>query len=73
VCGPVVVVTRRHKAGGTVLCPSCGAELRLAGDPRQRRAEPTGRTGTAGERVPRVDYDLLAELAADIGPLLHAA
>jgi hypothetical protein len=57
VCGPVVVVTRRHPAGGT----------------RQRRAEPTGRTGTAAERVPRVDHDLLAELAADIGPLLHAS
>ncbi len=72
VCGPVVVVTRRHDAGSTVLCPSCGTELRLAGEPRQRRAEPTGRTGTAAGRVPRVDHDLLAELAADIGPLLHA-
>ena len=73
VCGPVVVVTRRDKAGGTVLCPSCGAEMRLVADPRQRRAEPTGRTGTAAERVPRVDHDLLAGLAADIGPLLHAS
>jgi hypothetical protein len=72
VCGPVVVVGRRQGPGDTVLCPSCGAALRLLGPARERRAEPTGRTAKAAQRLPRVDHDLLAELAADIGPLLHA-
>jgi HD-GYP domain-containing protein (c-di-GMP phosphodiesterase class II) len=73
VCGPVVAATRRDRSAGIVLCPSCGAEMALGAEPQRRRAEPTGRTGTAAERVPRVDHDLLAELAADIGPLLHAS
>lgn len=72
VCGPIVVVSRRQRDGDTILCPSCGSEMRMVGDARERRAEPTGRVGTAAERVPRVDHDLLGELAAEIGPLLHA-
>jgi hypothetical protein len=80
-CGPIVAIPRAKGAGDTVVCRSCGTELRLHDDGEGRfELERIGRTADPLALAPVPETDVFAEVlgmaeprpAFFIGRLAHA-
>jgi len=61
-CGPTIVVSRRHLNGDHVYCRSCGGEANVIRDGEHLSIAATGRRGSKQDRQPEVDNALLNEL-----------
>lgn len=64
-CGPTIVIHRRHRTGDTVYCRRCGSEAVLSREEPSIHLEPTGRRGTPTDLQPEADLDLIDELIQD--------
>lgn len=65
VCGPTIVVTRKHRSGDNVFCRSCGGEAIVERTGTDISIEPTGRKGLLAELETDVDLDLITELVQE--------
>lgn len=65
VCGPTIVVTRRHLHGNTVYCRVCGGEAHVKRDAEGLGIVPTGRRGSTRALEPDIDNGLLDELVRE--------
>ncbi|PJA32137.1 MAG: phosphohydrolase [Zetaproteobacteria bacterium CG_4_9_14_3_um_filter_53_7] len=65
ICGPTIVVTRKHQSGDHVFCRHCGGETIVERTERDIRVQPTGRMGRPAELEPEIDLDLIAELVKE--------
>lgn len=72
ICGPTIVVTRKHRSGDHLFCRNCGGEAILDHSGDDIRIRPTGRTGRPAELEPEVDLDLIAELVKECSRHLDA-
>lgn len=65
-CGPTIVLNRKHVAGDLVYCRNCSGEYQvMGGDREQAVIKPTGRRGTAVDLEPQVDEQLIANVIAE--------
>ncbi len=71
ICGPTIIVTRRHVEGDHVFCRNCGSEAVVDRSGADIRVNLTGRKGTAAELEPEVDTDLIHELVKSVANHLH--
>jgi len=62
VCGPTIVVSRKHHSGDHVFCRNCGAEAEVQKSGGEIHIKPTGRSGSPVDLEPDVDFDLIQEL-----------
>lgn len=69
-CGPTIVINRRHINGDHVYCRSCGAEAKLLRDGKQLSITPTGKKGASANLEPEIDNSLLNELVLESSKLL---
>lgn len=69
-CGPTIVVNRRHLNGDHVYCRACGAEAKLTRDGNQISITPTGNKGSPVNLEPEIDNSLLNELVLESSKLL---
>lgn len=65
ICGPTIVVTRKHHNGDHVFCRNCGGEAKVERSEHGIRIQPTGRMGRPAELEPEIDLDLIAELVKE--------
>lgn len=72
-CGPTVVITRRHLHGDHVYCRSCGGEASVSRDNGKLSITPTGRRGSRRDLEPEIDNHLLTELVKESGRHLALA
>ncbi|MCL7421740.1 MAG: HD-GYP domain-containing protein [Methylobacter sp.] len=70
ICGPVVVVQRKQKAGDQVFCRVCGNGFTLGKQQGRLALKPTGKRGTAQDLQALIDHDLLARLLDESLPYL---
>jgi hypothetical protein len=63
-CGPTLVIQRNYSDGDLIYCRKCGGENQITRLGSIFKLEATGRLGSARSLEPELDYDLLAELAA---------
>ncbi len=61
-CGPTIVVQRRHRAGAPLYCPTCTGEYATAQENGQWRLSPTGQKATPADLEPRVDDDVITDV-----------
>ena len=71
ICGPTIVVSRRHRHGDHLFCRNCGGEAKLERSDDGIRLHPTGRKGTAADLEADVDLDLIGELTLSAAALLE--
>lgn len=64
-CGPTVVITRRHLSGDHVYCRSCGGEGTVVRHDDRLSIQPTGRLGSKRDLEPEIDNNLLEELVRE--------
>lgn len=64
-CGPTIVVSRRHLHGDHVYCRSCGNEASVRKEDHQLSIAPTGHRGTVRDLEPEIDGSLLDELVQE--------
>ncbi|MBI1174327.1 MAG: HD domain-containing protein [Sideroxydans sp.] len=64
-CGPTIVVRRRHKSGDHVYCRNCGGEAAVERDGDSIRIAPTGRKGSFADLQPEADMDLIDALVRE--------
>jgi len=64
-CGPILALTSRAKAGDCIVCRNCGGEFELIEADGALQPRPTGRNGDARQREPEVDEDLIARIVDD--------
>ncbi len=69
-CGPTIVISRRHLNGDHVYCRACGAEARLKREGSQLSITPTGNKGNSSNLEPEIDNSLLNELVLESSKLL---
>lgn len=69
-CGPTIVISRRHLNGDHVYCRACGAEARLKRESSQLSITPTGNKGNSSNLEPEIDNSLLNELVLESSKLL---
>ncbi|MDX8404905.1 MAG: HD domain-containing protein [Mariprofundus sp.] len=65
ICGPTIVVTRKHHSGDHIFCRHCGGEAKLVRSEQGIRIHPTGRMGRPAELEPDIDLDLIGELVKE--------
>ncbi|WP_167631606.1 HD domain-containing phosphohydrolase [Mariprofundus ferrooxydans] len=65
ICGPTIVVTRKHHNGDFLFCRHCGGEAVLDRSGDDIRIRPTGLMGRPAELEPGIDLDLIAELVKE--------
>ena len=61
-CGPTIVINRRHLHGDHVYCRSCGGEASVDRSGGRLSIAPTGRRGSMRDLEPEIDSNLLDEL-----------
>lgn len=64
-CGPTIVITRRHQHGDHVYCRSCGGEASVDRHDGRLSIVPTGKRGNRHDLEPEIDNSLLAELVRE--------
>lgn len=64
-CGPTIVITRRHLHGDHAYCRSCGGEARVSRADGHLFISPTGKQGSKRDLEPDVDNGLLDELVRE--------
>jgi hypothetical protein len=64
-CGPTIVVTRRHLHGDHVYCRVCGGEAEVRREGNRLSLVPTGRKGSKHDLEPAIDNNLLDELVLE--------
>jgi len=64
-CGPILALNARAKAGDCIVCRSCAGEFELAVEAGALQPKPTGRTGTAQQLEPSADQDLIERLVRE--------
>lgn len=65
-CGPTIVLNRKHAAGDLVYCRNCAGEYTVKnGDREQAVITPTGRQGTAMDLEPQADEQLIGNVIAE--------
>lgn len=64
-CGPILALTARAKAGECIVCRSCTGEFELVEENGALQPKPTGRLGTARQLEPAADQDLIARLVSE--------
>lgn len=69
-CGPTIVISRRHINGDHVYGRSCGAEAKLARDSNKLSISPTGKKGASANLELEIDNSLLNELVLESSRLL---
>lgn len=62
ICGPTIVVSRRHLSGDHLYCRNCGGEAILDRTGDHIEVHPTGRKGSPVELEPEINIDLIHEL-----------
>lgn len=72
-CGPTVVITRRHLHGDHVYCRSCGGEASVDRHDGRLSIVPTGKRGNKRDLEPEIDNNLLDELVRESGRHLALA
>jgi len=65
ICGPTIVVARKHRNGDYVFCRHCGGEAIIERSEGAISIKTTGRKGKPAELEPEVDLDLIAELVQE--------
>jgi HD-GYP domain len=65
ICGPTIVVTRRHLQGDRVYCRSCGSEAVVDRSGSRLSIAPTGKRGSKRDLEPEIDSRLLEELVME--------
>lgn len=65
ICGPTIVVSRRHLHGDHVYCRSCGGEASVRREGGHLTIAPTGRRGTIRDLEPEIDGLLLDDLVRE--------
>ncbi|PKO54410.1 MAG: phosphohydrolase [Betaproteobacteria bacterium HGW-Betaproteobacteria-2] len=64
-CGPTIVISRRHLHGDHVYCRSCGGEASVDRSGGRLSIAPTGRRGSKRDLEPEIDSHLLDELVRE--------
>lgn len=64
-CGPTIVVRRRHQTGDLVYCRHCGHEAAVEWDGDAVHISATGRKGSVEALEPDVDIDLIDALTRE--------
>ena len=64
-CGPILALTARARAGDCLVCRNCTAEFELVAEQGSLQPKPTGRQGTARQLEPAADEDLIARIVAE--------
>jgi len=64
-CGPTIVITRRHLHGDHVYCRSCGGEASVNRSGGLLSIAPAGRRGSKRDLEPEIDSKLLDELVME--------
>lgn len=64
-CGPTIVITRRHLHGDHVFCRSCGSEATVVRHDSRLSIQPSGRRGSKRALEPEIDNNLLQELVRE--------
>lgn len=64
-CGPTIVIHRRHRTGDPVYCRRCGNEAILNRDGPSIGLELTGQRGGPAHLQPEADLDLIGDLVLD--------
>lgn len=72
-CGPTIVITRRHLHGDHVYCRSCGGEASVDRRDGRLSIAPTGKRGSKRDLEPEIDNNLLDELVMESGRHLALA
>jgi len=62
ICGPTIVVTRKHVNGDHLFCRNCGGEAVLERSDQHIAVHPTGQKGSAAELATELNIDLIQEL-----------
>jgi len=62
ICGPIIVVSRKHHTGDHVYCRSCGSEAVIEKPDGDIHLKATGQKGRAKDLEPNIDLDLIEEL-----------
>lgn len=65
ICGPTIVVSKKHKQGEQVYCRACGSEALLQKENSTISITMTGRKGSAENLIPEINNDLLDELVRE--------
>lgn len=65
VCGPTIVVTRKHHNGDHVFCRNCGGKAKVERSEHGINLQPTGQRGRPAELEPEIDLDLIDELVKE--------
>lgn len=65
ICGPTIVITRRHLQGDRVYCRSCGSEAAVDRSDSRLSIAPTGKRGSKRDLEPEIDSHLLEELVME--------
>lgn len=64
-CGPTIVINRRHLHGDLVYCRSCRGEASVDRSGGRLSIAPTGRRGSMRDLEPEIDSNLLDELVRE--------
>ncbi|MDQ6991899.1 MAG: HD-GYP domain-containing protein [Mariprofundus sp.] len=70
-CGPTIVVTRKHQVGDHLYCRHCGGEAELQKRGGEYHVNSTGQMGGPSDLEPEVDIDLIQELVLLVADHLH--
>lgn len=65
ICGPTIVINKKHQHGDQIYCRACGREALLQKENSNLSVKMTGRKGTAEDLMPEINNDLLDDLVQE--------
>ncbi|OIO70663.1 MAG: phosphohydrolase [Zetaproteobacteria bacterium CG1_02_53_45] len=71
ICGPTIVVTRKHVNGDHLFCRNCGGKAVLERSGQHISLRPTGEKGSAAELEAELNIDLIQELVTSASDHLN--
>ena len=73
ICGPTIVITRKHNSGDHLYCRNCGNEAKIAQIDHGIKLQFTGKQGAPADLEPNLDIDLIADLVHSASQVLDSS